>query len=391
MQSLLGRFLARLQGPAFTVVDWHGAAQRFGQGPEAFRITLRSPRAAWEILLSPHLGFGEGYMNGTVAVEGDLDAVLDLAYRNQAKLISGSMTWLLRLAARLPRPAWRQRRDIRHHYDIGNDFFRLWLDPTLTYSCAYFHTPDDPLEQAQLQKIDYVLRKLSLQPGESLLDVGCGWGWLLIRAARQYGVRATGITLSQEQCAAGRQHVQELGLSDQVEIRLQSYGDLARSGQTFDKAASIGMFEHVGRPHIPAFMQALERLVRPGGLCLLHTITQRLEQPVSPWISRYIFPGGYIPAWREVVSALADRNFRLLDAEDLRLHYAATLDHWSANFAAVRDEVQARYGEPFVRMWHLYLRGSAAAFHHGALHVHQFLVSHGVARDRPLTRAFLYV
>lgn len=391
MQWLLHRLFSRMQGSSFAVVFWNGERRSYGSGAPAFTLRLASPLPIWRALRSPELAFGEGYMNGEIEVEGDLDALLDLVFLNDSSLPGhGVLRWAARLAVMLPTAAARQRRQVQSHYDLGNEFYRLWLDPTLSYSCAYFRHPSDPLHQAQLQKIDHTLRKLCLRPGERLLDIGCGWGWLVLRAAQTCGVQGVGITLSREQFAAARQRVVDLGLERQVEIRLQDYRELAAQGGVFDKLVSVGMFEHVGRAQIPRFMAALQRLIRPGGLGLLHTITRPQEAAVNAWTARYIFPGGYVPSWRETIWALAEHDLRLLDAEDLRPHYALTLDHWAANYEAALAAVTAMYGPAFVRMWRLYLRGSAAAFRHGGLHVHQFLVSRGVAAQVPLTREFLY-
>jgi cyclopropane-fatty-acyl-phospholipid synthase len=390
VQALLHWFFSRLKGLPFAVTYWNGEVRTYGEGPPTFRLVLRSAAAAWRLLWSPDVGFGEGYSEGLIDVDGDLDDLLRLAHDNETLLVKLPLqTWWRRVALRLPTAIKWQRRNIAHHYDLGNDFYRLWLDPTLTYSCAYFRTPSDSLHQAQLQKIDHVLSKLNLQPEDRLLDIGCGWGWLILRAAQQYGVRAVGLTLSEEQYSACQNRIKELGLADRVEVRLLNYRELDGS-ERFDKIASVGMFEHVGLAQIPGFMATVARLLNPGGLLLLHSITRRLEAPVGQWISRNIFPGGYIPSWREVVAGLADQDLRLLDAEDLRPHYAMTLDHWSANYENVLESVRSMYGDRFVRMWRLYLRSSAAAFRLGGLHIHQFLCSQGITGNHPLTRAYIY-
>jgi cyclopropane-fatty-acyl-phospholipid synthase len=246
------------------------------------------------------------------------------------------------------------------------------------------------LFQAQLNKIDYTLKKLQLKPGEKLLDIGSGWGWLIIRAAQQYGVEATGITLSREQYLKTKERIEELGLTGQVDVRLMDYRDLAKSGEKFDKVVSIGMVEHVGHANLPKYFAAVDKLLVPQGLSMLHSITGLIEGPCNKWILKYIFPGGYIPSIRELIGHLPDFDFHLLDVESLRLHYAKTLDFWAKNFEKHVEKVREKYGERFVRMWRLYLNSCAASFRVSGLNIHQILFSKGLNNNLEMTRAFLY-
>ncbi len=259
----------------------------------------------------------------------------------------------------------QERENIHSHYDIGNNFYRQWLDETMSYSCAYFKGPNDTLYQAQLNKIDLALKKLNLKSGEKLLDIGCGWGWLIIRAAQQYGVEATGITLSIEQYKGAKERIRKAGLEDKVDVRLCNYMDLDPEQEQFDKIASIGMFEHVGKEFLPLYMQKANSLLRDGGAFLLHSIMGYREGPTNEWIKTYIFPGGYLPTVRETVNLFSDFGFYLLHMESLRRHYALTLEQWRKNFDAIKDNLPEKYDERFKRMWELYLVGCAAAFRTG--------------------------
>lgn len=380
-----------------TITYWDGQEVSYGQGEPAAHIAIKEKLPVGKLLKDPMMVLGEAYMDGAIEPISSLyDAVRLIQINGENFVRSQRESWWTRLRRR-----WRkehgtslaqQKEDIRHHYDLGNDFYALWLDETMSYSCAYFHAPEDSLYQAQLQKIDHILRKLQLKPGERLLDIGCGWGWLIIRAAQQYGVQATGITLSEQQLAKVRQRIADLGLSQQVSVELADYRTMARSGQVFDKVVSVGMFEHVGRANLPLYMEAVDKMLVPGGLSLLHSITHGSATPSSgnTWMLKYIFPGGYVPTLPEVIALLPPRDFHLLDAESLRIHYAMTLDHWRKAFEQHVDQVRAKFGERFVRMWRLYLTGAAATFRYTGLDIYQYLFSKGINNDLPLTRAYMY-
>lgn len=285
----------------------------------------------------------------------------------------------------------KQKENIQHHYDLGNDFFCLWLDETMSYSCAYFKNTDLSLHQAQIAKIDHVLKKLNLCSGERLLDIGSGWGWLIIRAAELYGVKALGITLSEEQYQATRERIDSMGLSDRVEVKLMTYLVLDETEYQFDKIVSVGMFEHVGKENLCKYMEKVNSLLAPGGLSLLHTITGMQEKDfVNSWILKYIFPGGYIPTLRETVWLLPEFDFHLLHAESLRMHYALTLDEWYKNFSENVVEIEQKFGQRFVRMWGLYLQGCAASIRVSGLDIHQLLYSKGLNNRLPLTFEHIY-
>ena len=275
------------------------------------------------------------------------------------------------------------------HYDLGNEFYALWLGRDLVYSCAYFHGDNEDIDTAQSRKLDYLCRKLLLRPGETLLDVGCGWGALVIHAARNYGVRAVGITVSPEQKKEAERRIALSGLSDHALVELRDYRELPAE-RVFDKVASVGMLEHVGKPCYDVYMRTLARSVRPGGLVLVQTIGSILGSAPNPWIARNIFPGIYLPALGEVTMAAAGHDLAALDVESLRMHYHLTMSRWSKSFDTCADTIAAKYGTPFVRKWRLYLRGCAAAFRYGKLDVWQICFAKSVSNDLPLTRSHLY-
>lgn len=389
---LLKKLFSHIKTGAFEVVFWDGTEEIFGEGTPFFKLYIRDKKVARKLFNKPTLVFGEAYADGRIELEGDIADVIKLIYLNKEFIdkFTDCGVWE-KAVLKLRRPTIKnQKKDVCFHYDLSNEFFSLWLDPSLSYSCAYFKSPEDTLEQAQIQKIDHILKKLNLLPGETLLDIGSGWGWLIIRAAQNYGVRATGITVSGEQYRITRQRIEDMNLGDLVEVYQMDYREFAGSGRKFDKVVSVGMFEHVGQANMPVYMAAVAELLRPCGLSLLHTITHHREGPVNAWINKYIFPNGYIPSLRELVSLLPEYNFHLTDVESLRLHYAMTLDRWAESFEENVNIVKEKYGERFARMWRVYLRFCAGSFRYSGLSIHQILFSNNLRNDLPLTRDYLY-
>lgn len=368
---------------------WEGSEISFGREAPAFVIHFKIPDAMDAILGDPSIGFGEAYARGDIEVEGDLGEVMSLVYKEDLfpKLSPAQKFRLCWLNLRRKTSLKQTKKDVQAHYDKGNSFYRLWLDKGLNYSCAYFSSADDSLEQAQLQKIHHSLQKLKLRPGMRLLDIGCGWGSLVIEAARSYGVRTVGLTIAEKQYEFGRRRIDREGLSGKAKIRLQDYREVPAEEQgTYDRIVSIGMFEHVGKENIPVFFEKVTKLLRPRGLFLLHTIARLKPEPVDSWIKKYIFPGGYIPALGEVIEAAQDVGLGFLDLEDLRLHYDLTLGRWIERFEANVSQIRRMMGRQFVRMWRLYLHGSQRSFRHDRLHVFQLLYSIGCREYWPFIR-----
>ncbi len=387
-KRLLDALFSRLSTGAVRVVDWTGSDNVYGSGEPYLTLHFHKPRAIRAMLRGLTTGFGESYMNGDIDIDGDIRQVGRLVAENQAAFNRFALNRLPHL--REPNTKRRQRTQIAKHYDLGNDFYRLWLDKTMTYSCAYFKKPSDTLEQAQEQKLAHTLKKLQLKPGMKLLDIGCGWGQLLITAVQTYGVTGHGITLSREQYELSRARIAKLGLEDQITIELVNYQDLAKRELQFDRIVSVGMYEHVGRRNHRTYFRAVHKLLAGGGLTLLHTITNEIETKSDPWIDKYIFPGGYIPSIRETVSHMPGFDLRLQDYENLRSHYALTVDHWLERFDANSAKVIAAYGDTFYRMWRLYLAGSISGFRYDSLSLSQFVMTKGLTDEIEITRDYLY-
>ena len=381
--GFLLQFLQRFDAYPFEI-ELHGQDHMIGTGTPAFKAIFKEDLSKKELLTSTSLALGEAYMRGDLEIEGDLYEALDHFLGQMDRFdLDQSALWKLIHTSTSKR---NQKQEVSSHYDIGNDFYSLWLDDTLSYSCGYFKTETDTLYDAQVNKTHYILDKLHLEEGMSLLDIGCGWGYLLLTAAKEYGARGVGITLSAEQQKKFTERIAEEGLEDQLRVELMDYRDLAHSGWHFDRVVSVGMVEHVGRDNYGLFLDNAQAVLEDGGLFLLHFISALQEHPGDAWIKKYIFPGGMVPSLREMIHLMGDRHFYTLDVESLRRHYNRTLLAWHDNFQAHRAEVEAMMGTEFARMWDLYLCSCAATFHNGIIDLHQILMSKGVNNTLPMTR-----
>jgi cyclopropane-fatty-acyl-phospholipid synthase len=352
-----------------------GRIETYGDGaspPLAVRVADRAALRA--IALDPALAVGEMYMDGRLVIErGDVYAVIDMAMRNletdRVTPYARLQGFRRRLAARLRRGAGiaEARRNIAHHYDLDERLYRMFLDEDMQYSCAYFEQPDMTLDQAQLAKKRLIAAKMLVRPGARVLDIGSGWGGMALYLAEVCGADVTGITLSEEQQKAATRRAEARGLADRVRFRLQDYRELT---ETFDNIVSVGMLEHVGIPQMPAFMDAVARVLAPDGVMLLHAMAQVRRHPTNQaFFEKYIFPGGHIPALSEVVDPAERAGLLIRDVEILALHYADTTREWRRRFLAHRDEVLRVYDERFLRMWDFYLAGSESSFRNEAVHV----------------------
>lgn len=355
-----------------------------GKGEPTFVVDFKKTIPIMDLLNSTSIALGEAYMNGDLIIEGNLyDALIH--FLGQMDKFSLNET-LLDKIIHPSNSKESQEKQVQSHYDIGNDFYKLWLDETMSYSCAYFKNEDDTLYQAQVNKVDYILSKLYLKEGMSLLDIGCGWGFLLIEAAKKYKVKGTGITLSPEQYKEFKSRIQKEHLEDYLTVELMDYRDLPKWGKTFDRVVSVGMLEHVGRENYQLFNDCVNAVLKDKGLYLLHFISQLKEMETDSWMKKYIFPGGVIPSLREIVSSMGNDDFHILDIENLRRHYEKTLLCWADNFHNHLDKISEMFDEKFIRMWDLYLNACAANFHIGGIDLHQILVTKGVNNELPLTR-----
>ena len=416
---------------AFGVRYWDGSLERGSGGEGPFVLAVRRPGALRRMLLPPsELSIVEAYLSGDVDVEGELEAAVTLGDAIGERLgsprrLAALTRHLLALPhddetlavreARADRSVGRvgrrhePKRDeaaVRYHYDVGNDFYALWLDERMVYSCAYFRSPHDTLDEAQRAKLDLVCRKLRLRPGQRFLDVGCGWGALVIHAATHYGVTALGVTLSEAQAALARERVAAAGLADRCRIEIRDYRDLPPD-ERFDRIASVGMVEHVGVDNLPTYFAALHEALVPGGLLLNHgivsvsaarptTVLQRVERRLwkrDAFIDQYVFPDGKLGPLAAVIAAGAGAGFETRDAESLREHYALTLRAWLSRLTRNAERAMAATDERTYRTWRLYMSASAHAFASGSINVVQTLFSKPHADGRsevPLTREDLF-
>ena len=370
-----------------TVINPQGKIFHFGQVEvsPALHLRVHNPGTYDRVLAFGALGFGEAYMEGWWDEENDnLIELLGLFYRsnvyakaNQRVTIPLLLKVIIQRLRTVPTQIQNSRKNVQYHYDLGNDFYQHFLDPTLTYSCGYRIRETDTIEQMQLQKYELICKKLALQPGESLIDIGCGWGGMLIYAAENYGVSGTGITLSEEQAALAKERIEQKGLSDKIKIAIADYREI--EGQ-YDKFVSIGMFEHVGKGSFATFMQKASELLTPNGVGMLHSIVTQSNERNGAWSAKYIFPGGYAPQLHELTQELWNAKLPIAHCENLKPHYAETMKRWAENFTNNREKIASlgsTYDERFLRMWYLYLQSFEASFRYGSLHVYQLLFYKG--------------
>jgi cyclopropane-fatty-acyl-phospholipid synthase len=414
----------------FDVRFWDGTVDRGVNPNPPYTLVLNRPAALRRMLLPPtELSIVESFIAGDVDIDGSMEAASQLGEQIGGRLRSPvAIAKLVQMVLGLPGQAEDDLADtrfpeharklgprhtpvrdaaaIQFHYDVGNDFYKLWLDRRMVYSCAYFKTQDETLENAQVAKLDLICRKLRLKPGERLLDIGCGWGGLIMHAAEHYGVDATGITLSENQAAFARERIDKAGLSHRCRVEIRDYRTLAES-DGYDKISSVGMVEHVGLTHLPVYFASAFRALKPGGLFMNHGIVSLSEgRPRSvgerifrkfwradAFIDKYVFPDGKLTATYSVISAAEGAGFEVRDMESLREHYAMTLRHWVRSLEEKAEEAKSLVGDHTFRVWRLYMAASANAFSTAAINIVQTVLAKPDARGKsniPLTREDLY-
>jgi len=384
--KLLNTMLRRLvKRGTLTLIDADGRSHVHGDGNEPkASIRIDDPKIYSALFINPELTAGEAYMDGTLTYEGgSIGDLLRVFHTNSKNLRSAPMRKALSAGVKKVRraqqhnPVVKARENVAHHYDLSNDFYRLFLDQDLNYSCAYFERPDQSLEDAQRAKQRHIASKLMIEPGMRVLDIGCGWGGMAMYLAEHLGADVVGVTLSKEQHALANERAKERGLKDKVEFRLQDYRHVEES---FDRIVSIGMFEHVGVPHYTEFFQKLSDILVDDGIALLHSIGSKSPPGVTgPWIRKYIFPGGYSPALSETLAVIERTGLWATDIEILRMHYAETLKEWNDRFQRNRDTAAEMFDERFCRMWEFYLNTSEFAFRNGSHMVFQIQLAKTVS------------
>ena len=394
MRFLPKIFRAAVKTGRLELLGPDGFSEVYGDGGEprvAVRIT--DPGLDWKIFLNPELKATEAYMDGGLVIErGTIHDFISLFFHNKKHFdLTPSQIFWRGLARRFRRvmqhnPIARASANVKHHYDLGNDFYRLWLDDDLQYSCGYWEDGVETLEAAQVAKKRHIAAKLALEPGQRVLDIGCGWGGMALYLALVADVQVTGVTLAEEQLAVAKRRAEILGIADRVDFRLQDYRHVTES---FDRVVSVGMLEHVGAHHLTEYFLNVRDRLGPDGVALIHSISSKAPPGVTgPFIRKYIFPGGYAPSMSETYDAIEKSGLWPLDTEIWRVHYAKTLAEWRHRFDAIRLQAIEMYDEKFARMWELYLSSCECVFSHGASLV--FQIQLGRERDSvPLTRDYL--
>jgi cyclopropane-fatty-acyl-phospholipid synthase len=377
------------------VVLWNG--QQLDFSTEAPRVTIRVPRpSAVRYLLSPSLyNLGSAYVEGAIEVSGraaDMIAIVNALAKTTLKEKHGVFA---RVMHSMVHTREKDAEAIRYHYDVSNEFYSAWLDPALVYSCAYFENGDEDLATAQRKKIDHILAKIDLRPGQRLLDIGCGWGALVIRAAQRYGAHCVGVTLSENQAMLAREQVERAGLQHLVEIRLQDYRDV--DGQ-FDRITSVGMFEHVGIAHLAEYFRRINALLAPGGVVMNHGLTTTdVDSRGTPYgggefINRYVFPHGELAHLSTVIRTMQEGGLEVRDVENLRRHYARTCAIWTDNFEANAERIQQLTDPKRFRIWHVYLAGCTYAFNNDWISLYQIVCGKAGQEPSaiPWSRRYMY-
>lgn len=369
------------------VTYWDGKSEVYGNGTPEIEIVFNEKIPMSDITRNASLALGEAYMDKKIEIHGSIQKLIEGAYENADSFMRSSK--FLKFLPKTKHTEKQSEEDVQSHYDIGNDFYEQWLDPTLTYSCAYFTDDNkDDLEQAQITKVHHILNKLHPEKGKTLLDIGCGWGTLMLTAAKEYGLKVTGVTLSEEQYKLVQKKIYDENLQDVAEVKLEDYRELG--DQQWDYVTSVGMFEHVGSENLGEYFNDVAKYLKTDSVALIHGITRQQGGATNAWINKYIFPGGYIPGLVEIISRIEEAHLQISDVEMLRRHYQRTLKIWDKNFNNARPEIEKKMGERFCRMWDMYLQACAASFESGNIDVVQYLLTKGPSgKNLPMTRDYM--
>ncbi|MDT8376564.1 MAG: cyclopropane-fatty-acyl-phospholipid synthase family protein [Mariprofundaceae bacterium] len=388
-KSALRKFLNTIGNPPVSFSLWDGSDFYFSDSAPVGRILIHDRKSFLNILLSPNLKFGDSYSAGSIDVEGDfIECLKALIQAVPRKIDMGIIGRIQQFFPNARSSSLSGSRDnIYRHYDIGNDFYKLWLDDEMVYTCGYYSSDSVTLQGAQLAKMEHVCRKLRLKPGDQVVEAGCGWGALARHMARYYGVKVRAYNISHEQIRYAQERARAEGLDDRIEYVEDDYRNI--TGQ-YDVFVSVGMLEHVGSKNYITLGKVIDRCMKENGRGLIHSVGRNSQEPIGEWVERRIFPGSYVPTLRQMMDVFEPSSFSILDVENLRLHYARTLSDWLDRFDAVSDEVEKMYDASFVRAWRLYLGGCSASFSSGNLQLFQLLFACQHNNDIPWTRDYLY-
>ena len=405
MKELFHAIFSQADGMPFSITYPDGTSREYGgPGDSKFNLVFRTKKAMRALLVNVDLGFGEAYMVGDIDLEGDMVDLMTMVMTSDLisafrKVVYSPGNILRNLPAQT-RVFWHylwqrhtyenDKRYISEPYDLGNEFYSLWLDKDMQYTCGYFRTPEDSIDLAQEQKREHVCRKLQLKPGETLLDIGCGWGGMIIYAAQHYGISGVGVTLSKEQAEESNRRIHKAGLQDQIHVEHLDYRDLPAKGRVFDKVVSVGCLEHIGKENHDLFFSIANQSLKPEGTFVLHTIGKSKPGPSLAFGNKHVFPGVYTVTIAEIGHCLEKLNMRVQEVENLRLHYSLTAQRWLDAFEANVDEIREMYDEQLVRVFRIYLSHAVPFMRYGGNELYQVIITPGIDNNRPLTLDHLY-
>ncbi len=405
MKALFHNLFSQLEGIPFSITYPDRTTVRYGSAGESeFNLIFKTDKAMRAMLINIDLGFGEAYMFEDIDLEGKMTNLMTMVGTTDLMSAFRKVVYhpanILRHLPSHARVFWhylyqrhtykKDKRFISEPYDLGNEFYALWLDKDMQYSCGYFKTPQDSIDLAQEQKREQICRKLRLKPDETLLDIGCGWGGMLIYAAQHYGISGVGVTLSKEQAQESNRRIKKAGLQNLIHVEHADYRDLPKQGRVFDKVVSVGCLEHIGKSNHDLFFSIAKQSLKPNGTFVLHTIGKKKPGPGIAFANKYVFPGVYTPTLVEIGQCLLKLNMRIQDVENMRLHYSYTIQRWLDAFEAHVDEIRAMYDEQLVRLFRIYLSYGVVFMRYGRNELYQVIITPGIDNERPLTRDYLY-